>query len=62
MLADDEDGSTDRNEDLAHDDVPDVLVWTAEVDHQSLCEDVERDCYVEKPFKVARLADHETDA
>lgn len=62
MFADDDYGAADGDEDLTHDDVADVLVWLAEMDHETLCEDVEWYGKVEEPFKVAGLADEETDA
>lgn len=61
LFTDDDDSSTYRDEDLAHDDIADILVRLAEMDHETLCEDVEWDGKVEEPFEVACLADEETD-
>lgn len=62
LLHDDENAAADRDEDLAHDDVPDVLVRLAEVDHQALREDVQRHRDEQQPPEVAGLADQEPDA
>ena len=56
-----EDAAANRDEDLAHDEVADGLVGAAEVDHQALREDVQRDRDVEEPLEVARPADQVTD-
>lgn len=59
LLDDDEDGPADADEDLTHDDVPDVLVRAAKVDHQALGEDVQRDGDEQHPPKVPGLADQD---
>ena len=61
LFADDNDGAAYRDEDLAHDNVANILVWLAEMDHETLGEDVEWDGEVQEPFEVACLADEEAD-
>lgn len=43
LLADDQSSTRDGDEDLAHDDGSDVLVWATEMDHQCDAEDGQRD-------------------
>ena len=57
----DEDSATNRDENLAHDDVSDILVRGTEMDHETEGEDVNRDSEIESPLIVAGLADEETD-
>lgn len=57
LHAEDEDAAGHREEDLAHDDVPDVAVGLAEVDHEADGEDVQRHADPEDPLEPARDAD-----
>lgn len=57
LLAEDEDTSRDGDEDLAHNNVPNLLVGATEVDHQSLSEDVERNGPKVEPLEAAGPAD-----
>ena len=61
-LADEnEDGAADGDEDLAHDDVADVAVGLAEVDHQAESKSIQRDGDVKQPPVEARTTDREAD-
>lgn len=60
LHVEDEDGAGDRDEDLTHNNVADVLVRLAEVDHKALGEEVQRDGRVEEPLEVASAADSVT--
>lgn len=51
-----DDGTTNGDKDLAHDDVADVLVRLAEVDHQTLSEDVDRNSDEKQPLEVTGVA------
>lgn len=61
LLADDEDATTDRDEDLAHDEVANILGSHAEVDHEALGEDIQGNSAIEEPLEAAGLADGPTD-
>lgn len=57
LLKDNEDAAADRDEDLAHDEIADGLVGAAEVDHETLSEDIERNGNVQEPLEFAGSAD-----
>lgn len=59
FLADDERAAAESNEDLAHDDVADALVWLAEMDHEADTEDFKTQHGHGEPFEAAELADHD---
>lgn len=61
LHAQNEDGSSDGDEDLAHDEVTDGLTRTTEVNHQTLGEDVQRDTDAKEPLEATGLANTPTD-
>ena len=61
LLAENDDRTTDCDKDLAHDQISDAGAWVAEVDHETLTENIDWYGDEEKPAEVASLADDETD-
>lgn len=61
LHAQDEDAATHRDEDFAHNEIPDLPIRRAEVDHQTQREDVERDANVEEPLEATRSANRIAD-
>ena len=61
LVAGDESTTGERNENLAHDDVTNVTVWTTEVDHETRAEDV--DWYEDNgnPLVAVGVAKEKTD-
>ena len=57
----DEHTATERHEDLAHDDVANVLVWLAEVDHQANTEHEEEVADKECPLETTSTTDGVSD-
>jgi hypothetical protein len=57
LHADNEDATSDRNEDLGHDEITDVSSRLAKVDHQALGEDVKRKTDPQKPLEVSGFTD-----
>lgn len=62
LLNNDENRSTNRDENLTHHKITNRLVRTAEVNHQSLSKDVQRDRNVESPLEATSPANDETDS
>jgi hypothetical protein len=60
LLAENNDAAADRDEDLAHDKVPNADVWLTEINHKALTEKIERYGDEQKPTEIASLADDET--
>lgn len=61
LLDNDKDCATNRSEDLAHDEVSDREAGAAEVDHQTLGENVDGHSNVEQPLEVSRLGNGKAD-
>ena len=62
LLADDEDTAADGDEDLTHDDKPDILIRTTEINHQALRKHVQRHRHEKQPSEIPRFANEEADA
>lgn len=62
LLDDDHGTAGESEEDLAHDQVANGLVRSAEVDHETLAQHVERDSPVEHPTEASSSLDEETDS
>lgn len=61
LLDNNEDRTANGDEDLTHDLIAHALVWTTEVDHQTLGKDIQRYGDVQKPSEVASAANDPTD-
>ena len=61
FLADDEGAAAEGNEDLAHDDPSDSLMWLPEMDHETDSEDFEAEHGHGEPLEATELADHESE-
>ena len=62
LLRDDERAARERDEDLAHDDVSDVDVWLAELDHEADTQDGQRHAEVQRdPLEAAGPTNHDAD-
>lgn len=60
LLDDDEDTATNGDQDLAEDEVTDGLVGATEINHQTLCKDVQGHGDPKKPLEATSAADQET--
>ena len=60
LHAENEDASSDGEENLAHNDVPDVSARLTEVNHQTQAEDVERNAHPKDPLETTGPADEPT--
>lgn len=59
FLADDKRAAAEGDEDLAHDDPADALVWLAEVDHEADTKDLEAQHGHSEPFESTDLANQD---